>query len=93
MAIIARKDLGISSSDDLKGTKIGVTTGTNMVFFMDSLLLVHGMAKKEIEVVALKPEEIFDALGRVAAVSAWNPYLIRLQKELAGRELTFYGGL
>jgi NitT/TauT family transport system substrate-binding protein len=38
-------------------------------------------------------EETFDALmkGELDAVSTWDPYLERLQKELAGNAVVFYG--
>lgn len=94
-ALVARKDKGISRPIDLKGKKIGVTLGTNGEFFMDTFMLVHGIlrSKKEVEVVNLKPEEMFEALvkGEVDAVSTWNPHVIRLQKELGAKGITFYG--
>jgi len=37
--IVARKDKGITTIDDLVGKKIGVSIGTNAEFFMDSFLI------------------------------------------------------
>ncbi len=93
LAVIARQDTGIAAAKDLEGKKIGVTIGTNGEFFMDSLLLVHGVLKKNIKVVNLKPGEMFDALikEQVDAVSTWNPHLVKLQKELSKNGITFYG--
>jgi len=91
-AVIARKGRGISSTEDLRGKIIGVTTGTNAEFYLDSLLLVHSVDKDAVTIINLKPEEIFDALiqGQVDAASIWNPHLFRLQKELSGDGITFY---
>ena len=91
--IVARKDKGISIPNDLKNKKIGVSIGTNGEFFMDSFLMMHRILKSEIEVVSLKPEEMFYALvnGEVDAVSIWNPHGIQLQKELGGNGITMYG--
>ena len=91
--IVARKDKGISIPNDLKNKKIGVSVGTNGEFFLDSILIMHGILSSEIEYVNLKPEEMFYALvnGEVDAVSTWNPHAIQLQKELGGNGITMYG--
>ena len=91
--VVARKDKGISTPNDLKNKKMGVSVGTNGEFFMDSFLIVHGISRSEIEAVSLKPEEMFYALvnGEVDAVSTWNPHVINLQKELGDNGIIFYG--
>jgi len=91
--IVARKDKGISTPNDLKNKKVGVSVGTNGEFFLESILLMHGISSSETEYVNLKPEEIFYALvnGEVDAVSTWNPHVIQLQKELGGNGITMNG--
>ncbi len=93
VVIVARKDRGISWPRGLKGKKIGVSIGTNGEFFMDAFLISHGISRNEVEVVNLSPKEMIDALtkGEVDAVSTWNPHVIRLQKELGAKGITFYG--
>lgn len=92
-AIVARKDLGINKPSDLKGKTIGVTRGTTSDFFTDAFLTVHGIDKKNVKIIDLKPDEMAAALaaGRVDAVSTWNPVLTQLQKALKHQGLTFYG--
>lgn len=82
--VIARKDAGIQKAGDLKGKRIGITPGTTSDFFLDSLLTAHGLARKDIQVVALKPEEMQHALvgGRVDAVSTWNYPLTSIRRLL-----------
>jgi len=91
-AIVARKDLGILLPQDLKGKKIATTLGITSDFFMDGFLAVRGIARKELTVVNLKPEELENAIesGEVAAVSAFNPYLSQTQKKLGDKGITFY---
>src|SRR5208283_2603737 len=91
-AIVARKDRGISTARDLKAKKIGVNLGTNGEFFMDTFLAIHGMARQDVTIVDLKPEEIPKALvsGYIDAASAWSPFLGQAQKELGDKGVTFY---
>lgn len=93
MAIVARRDRGILTFRDLKGKKIATTFGTMGEFFIDSMLLANGISRRDLNLVNLPSEKLHDALanGDVAAISAWNPFLIRTQKELGDRGVTFYG--
>ena len=70
-AIVARKDAGIAVPGDLKGKRVGFTPGTTSDFFLDSMLTANGLTRKEIQPVALKPEEMQDAMmvKKVDAVS------------------------
>jgi len=91
--IVARRDRGISKSSDLKGKTIGVTRGTTSDFFAESFLLVQGIDRKQVRIIDLKPDEMAAALvtGKVDAATSWNPVLIRMQKDLGNKVLTFYG--
>lgn len=93
MAIIARKDKGITTFRDLKGKKVATTFGTIGEFFMDSMLIANGISRRDVDLVNLASEKLRDSLlnGEVAAISSWNPILIRTQKALGGRGVTFYG--
>jgi len=91
-AIVARKDKGILAPGDLKGRKIAVTLGTTADFFMDSFLALHEIARKDMKVVDLKPEQMAEALakGEVDAVSVFMPFPILVQKKLGNRAMAFY---
>lgn len=92
IAILARKDRGISWPADLRRKTIGVTRGSISDFFADTFLSAHGIDRKQVTIIDLKPEEIAAALsiGKVDAVSTWNPILTQLQKDLGNRGRTFY---
>jgi len=91
-AVVARKDAGISIPEDLAGKRVGVTRGTTAEFFLDTLLIRHGVDRGAVQLVDLSPANISDALakGEVDAVAIWNPDIFDLQKLLGDRVLTFY---
>jgi ABC-type nitrate/sulfonate/bicarbonate transport system substrate-binding protein len=91
-AVVARKDAGIAAPADLKGKRIGVTSGTTTDFFLDSLLTANGLIRTEVQPVALKPEEMQDAIlaNRVDAVSVWNYPLTQIKRQLGSNGIVFY---
>jgi len=91
-AVVGRKDAGISTPGDLAGKRVGVTPGTTAEFFLDTLLIRHGIDRDAVHVVDLSPASIPDALakGEIDAVSIWNPVIFDLQKALGGGVVTFY---
>jgi sulfonate transport system substrate-binding protein len=91
-AIVARKDRGILTPGDLKGRTLAVTLGTTADFFMDTFLALHEIARKEVKVVDLKPEQMSGALarGEVDAISVFMPFPIQVQKRLGSRVISFY---
>jgi NitT/TauT family transport system substrate-binding protein len=91
-AVIVRKDSGVSAPGDLKGKRIAVILGTTAEYFMDAFIARHGIARSEVDIVNLKPEEYQAALnnGRVDAIAIFEPYLSRAQDALGGSGMTFY---
>ena len=94
LAIVARKDRGIVTPQDLKGKTIGVTLGTNGEYFMDLVLLMNGVLRKEVNPVHLKPGQMVDSLvnGKVDAIATWNPPKYQAQKKLGNRASVFSAG-
>ena len=92
LAVVARKDQGISRPADLQGKKVGVTLGSNGEFFLDTIFIANGIVRDRIMIVNLEPEAMLPALvsGQVDAVATWEPQVIRLHKELGNRGVTFY---
>jgi ABC-type nitrate/sulfonate/bicarbonate transport system substrate-binding protein len=91
-AIVARKDKGILTPQDLKGKKIATTLGITADYFMDAFFAAHGIARKDMTVVNLKPEKCEDAImnGQVDAVSTFYPFLHRMHDRLGEKGITFY---
>jgi len=92
LAIAARKDRNIAKAEELAGKTIGTIFGINAQFFLDTLLLTHGIAKSSVTVVDLKPSTLVEALesGKVDAVTVWNPDLAKVEQELGDRVVTIY---
>ncbi len=92
LAIVARKDRGISTVEDLKGKTIGVTLGTNGEYFMETVLLLNSISREEIQVLNLKPGQMFDAImkGEVDAIATWNTQMYKIRKELGEKGSSFY---
>ena len=93
MALLARRDAGISSLATLKGKTIGTVTGTNAEFFLDTLFDVNDVARSEVEVEDRIPGQLVTALleGKVDAITVWHPDLARAELTLGARGLTLYG--
>ena len=91
-AVLARPDVGIAKAVDVKGKRIGFTPGTTSDFFLDSFLTAQGLTRQEISTVALKPDEMPDALlsGKVDAVSTWNYPLTQLRNQLGAKAVVFH---
>lgn len=93
IALVARGAGASGTPAALAGKRIGTIMGTNAQYFLDSLLLVHGIAGADATVVGLPADRIVDALRdrSVDAVTVWNPDLSRLQQEFGSGVRTFYG--
>jgi NitT/TauT family transport system substrate-binding protein len=89
-AIVARRDRGILTLGDLKGKKIATTFGTTSDFYLDVILGVQGISRKNVEVVDIKAEEMANALahGNIDAVSTFAPYATFAQKKLGNLAIT-----
>jgi NitT/TauT family transport system substrate-binding protein len=90
--IVARRDRGIATLADLKGKRIGVTLGTSAHFVLDGFLSRQHLARSDVEVVSLKPEQFATALGsgEVDAIASWEPVLDTLLGALGKNGALFY---
>ena len=93
LAIVAHSDRGIKQIQDLKGKSIGVTFGTNLPYFLDAMLQVHGIPSDEVTETNLRTDAGISAFkdGRIDAVVMFQPYLAKLQAEMGDRIKVFYG--
>jgi NitT/TauT family transport system substrate-binding protein len=92
LAVVGRKDRGISAPKDLKGKRIGVTTGSNGEYFLDTVLLLNGVSRDQVETVNVKPKKMFEVLkkGDVDAIATWNPQMSQALKALGEKGVAFY---
>jgi ABC-type nitrate/sulfonate/bicarbonate transport system substrate-binding protein len=90
-ALVARHP-AIGSPKDLGGKRVGVPRGTTAEFFLDSLLVRHGVERGSVRVVDLKPADAADALerGEVDAVAIWEPYAHQARDRLGNAARVFH---
>ncbi len=92
--LVARKDKGITTTDDLTGKKIGVTKKSGAEFQLGVFLVFNGLSQKDVELVDLNPSEMLEAISNsnVDAVFVWDPYLYNIKKELGENAISWHGG-
>lgn len=84
--LIARKDAGIELPSDLVGKKVGVARGSAADFFMYIYLLSSRVDPKTVQVIALAPDAVVEAIAsrQVDAVCTWDPYVETILRRLGG---------
>jgi NitT/TauT family transport system substrate-binding protein len=89
LQIIARRDRGIRTPEDLRGKRIGVALGTSAEFYLHVCLVNSLIRSKEVQIVDLPADKVPQALldGTVDAASLWPPYTLTLQRELGANGL------
>ncbi|MBN1849699.1 MAG: ABC transporter substrate-binding protein [Deltaproteobacteria bacterium] len=89
--LVARKDKGISSLEDLKGKRIGVVAGTTADFFLHIFLTTSYIRLTDVRIIDLETEKVVDALGKgeVDAVCTWSPYTT-IARERLGRNAVIF---
>ena len=92
MAVIARRDHGISAPRDLAGKKLGVTLGTAGEYFLWAFLIRHKLPPGSVTLVDMPPGQIAQgiAAGTIDATSTWQPNVLNAQLALSDNAVTFY---
>ena len=92
--LVARKDKGITTIDDLVGKRIGVTRKSGAEFLLGVFLTFNALSYKDVELVDLKPSEIVEAIsnGDIDAAFTWDPYTYNIKKELGENVISWFGG-
>lgn len=93
LAIIAHNDRGINEVQDLRGKSVGVTIGTNLTYFLDAMLQVHGVPSKEVNLTNLRTDALANAFeeGRIDAAVVFQPFLTKLRAKMGDRIKVFFG--
>lgn len=91
--MLGLKERGFESLADLRGKRIAVKLGTNGEYFLQRLLTLNGMGRKDIQWVDMKPQAMNDALaeGAVDGVLVWPPFVQRIVDRLGERLAVFDG--
>ncbi len=92
--LVARKDKGITTIDDLIGKKIGVTKKSGGEFALGRFLIFNALSYEDVELVDLKPSEIVEAVlnGDIDAGFTWDPNVYDIKEELGDNATSWPGG-
>ena len=94
MALVGRHDRGIQTLSDLKGKRIGYMAGTNLEYFVITLLDAVGLDTTEVSLIDVPREDmkVFIQQGKIDAGVLFDIELIALQSELPHQSYAiFYG--
>jgi ABC-type nitrate/sulfonate/bicarbonate transport system substrate-binding protein len=91
MAVVARRDRGITAPRDLVGKKVGVTLGTSGEYFLWAFLIRHKLPPDGVTMVNLGPGQIAQALasGTIDAASTWQPIRLNTETALGANAVSF----
>lgn len=91
MAVVARRDRGISSSRDLVKKRVGVTFGTTGEYFLWAFLIRQKLPPDSVTLVDVPPGQIAQSLadGVIDATATWQPIVSAAQLALGENAQTF----
>ena len=92
--LLARKDKGFTTINDLKGKKLGVTKKSGAAFQLGVFLTLNYLSYQDMEIVDLRPPEIVKAVinGDIDAAFTWDPYAYLIKKKLGDNVISWPGG-
>jgi len=85
--VLAMKDKGIKSLEDLTGKRVGTILGTSAHFFLDYTMLAYGIDTQNMDIININPEDTSTVLQqkKVDAVVSWEPFIYLAMKKLEQR--------
>jgi len=91
MAVVARRDRGITEPANLVGKKIGVTKGTSGEYFLWAFLIRYKLPPEGIDLIDLPPGRLTDELSRgtIDAASTWQPVRLDAETSLGAKAVSF----
>lgn len=89
--IIARRDRGIATPQDLKGKRIGVKKGVVGHLFLDLFMMKHGLAQNEVQQVFIDSDKLQPALvnGEIDGFSMTNKIVNATARTLGDQGVVF----
>ena len=84
--IVTRAESGITRPKDLAGKIVGTVTGAASHYYLETLLLLHGVSPKAVQIRNIQPENMAKALknGDVDAIAIWEPFPFKALKAVPG---------
>ena len=94
IAMLGRRDHGISTPNDLKRKRIGVPVGTSAEYVMDGFLQRAGIPRSLVTIINLTPPDTVGAIvrGDVDAIFTWQPHIYNAMSQLKSLGVVFPSG-
>lgn len=85
--VLANKDKGINTIQDLKGKTIATSLGTSSEIILNLALASAGMTQADVKVVQMEPAAAVTAMvtGKVDACAIWSPSTITVKEKLGDK--------
>lgn len=89
-AVIANKEKGINTIEDLKGKKVAVTAGTSSEIVLNLALQDAGMKRDDLELIEMDANGTVSAMisGNVDACASWSPGTNIIQEQMGDKTIT-----
>ncbi len=83
--LVARKDRGIHSVEDLRGKKIAIKKKSSSIYWLYRLLAYSSLEMKDIVLIDAQPSRLVKMLteGSVDAIVTWHPHAYKARQALA----------
>lgn len=90
--VIARKDSGIKSPEDLKGKNVATTRGGGPLFFTHRYFERHGIGLTDVNLVFMNPSDMVNSLvkGDIDAFIVFEPYPYYAENELGSDNVIIF---
>ncbi|MBI3563430.1 MAG: ABC transporter substrate-binding protein [Gammaproteobacteria bacterium] len=84
LKVVTRQATGMHTPADLVGKRVGVIVGTSSQFFLERVLLYHGIRPQQVGLIHAEPTELPQLLaeGKIDAVAAWEPVIYHCRELL-----------
>jgi len=85
--VLANKDKGINSIQDLKGKTIATSLGTSSEIILNLALASKGMTQNDVKIVQMDPSAAVTAMvtGKVDAAAIWSPSTVVVKEKLGDK--------
>ena len=91
--VLANKNKGISSIEDLKGKKVAVQAGTSSEIILNLALEKAGMTQKDLEIIQMEASGMVSAMvgGNIDACATWEPSSTTIMNQMGDNCITLAG--
>ncbi len=89
--LVARRDRGITKLADIRNKRIGAMRNSVGEYFLDLLLVLEGIPRKEVQLVDLQPSDQVQAIakGNIDAAVVWEPFPLQMEKKLGANAVSW----